>query len=161
MSVDRQRIDHLRNAAAAAVLRLEAVGVDLVAAFGPLGETLTWICAQDELLKREVPAYGSRRNSDSAGKSLQGLRFARNHVIHGVNVSTVARLDGGAVLGLATLPIVLGHPPSLRWMPASDLPALSKPCPAQERAYEIMLQGKTILPTVREAQAFLVAARTK
>ena len=160
MSVDRQRVDHLRKAAAAAILRLEAVGVDPGAAFGPLGETLTWICAQDELLEREVPAYASRRNSDSTGKSLRGLRFARNHVIHGVNVSTVARLDGGAVLGLATLPIVLGAPPSLRWMSASDLPALSQPRPTQERAYEVLLQGKIILPTVREAQAFLSVAPT-
>ena len=65
-----------------------------------------------------------------------------------MNVSTVARLDGGAVLGLATLPIVLGAPPSLRWIPASDLPALSKPRQTQERAYDLLLHGKAILPEV-------------
>ena len=161
MSVNRQRLAHLRKAAAAAILRLEAVELDPEAAFGPLGESLTWICAQDELLEREVPTDSSHRSSDSTGKSLLGLRFARNHLIHGVNVSTVAQFDGGAVLARAILPIVLGAPPCLRWIPASDLPSLSKPQPTQERAYELLLQGKAILPTLREAQAFLAVASTK
>ena len=70
-------------AAAAAILRLEAVELNPEAAFSPLGESLTWICAQDELLEREVPTYRGHRNSDSTGESLLGLRFARNHMIHG------------------------------------------------------------------------------
>jgi hypothetical protein len=48
-----------------------------------LGETLTWICALDEVLRKHDKTYDKRRNATPGGHLIPGLRFIRNHVLHG------------------------------------------------------------------------------
>ena len=65
---------------------------DEQAMFEALGECLSWVCALDELLERTHTDsdYKSRRNADSEGRFLLGLRHARNTIIHGDTVVDIA-----------------------------------------------------------------------
>ena len=58
--------------------------------FEALGHCLTWVCAIDELNEDQGRGYKSRRNTDLKGKVLRGLRYARNQLVHGVNIVDLA-----------------------------------------------------------------------
>jgi hypothetical protein len=57
----------------------------------PLGETLTWICALDELLRDNDKTYEKRRDNDRGGRLIPGLRFIRNHILHGETTVFLSR----------------------------------------------------------------------
>jgi hypothetical protein len=96
MTVNIERVARVLEAAKGALHRLSGIyRADLASAFGPLGESLTWLCAADELFSRELASYGTLRDNDDAGRTLPGLRFARNHAVHGTDVASVAgRVEG-------------------------------------------------------------------
>jgi hypothetical protein len=60
------------------------------AMFEALGEFLAWATALDDLLHSQNTSYLTQRNVDDGGKYLQGLRFARNQLLHGNLVVHVA-----------------------------------------------------------------------
>jgi len=94
ISVDRA--NRVGRAAADALARLESVPASIDDAFGPLGETLMWLCAADEMFQRDVPSYAGNRDLDPIGRSLRGLRYARNQTVHGTTVTSVATRVQGA-----------------------------------------------------------------
>ena len=60
-----------------------------------------WLVALDDLLKAVDPRYERRRNRDADGVVLGGVRFARNAVVHGVDVVAVTRTTGSAMGSVA------------------------------------------------------------
>jgi hypothetical protein len=56
-----------------------------------LGETLTWICALDEVLRLRDKTYEKRRNDTPGGHVIPGLRFIRNHVLHGETIFILSK----------------------------------------------------------------------
>ena len=138
---------------------LEAAAAKLVAAskerddqaiFERLGECLTWMCALDELLEPRTN-YKSRRNSDAKGQALQGLRYARNTVLHGHAVLDVADAadvpnPSGLLVHNRPGPRIVGPPTVVEWTFQQTLPKPSKPAPKLEAAYITHVAG--MAPTV-------------
>jgi len=56
-----------------------------------LGETVIWICALDEVLSQRDKAYDKRRNATPGGHVIPGLRFIRNHLLHGEPIFILSR----------------------------------------------------------------------
>lgn len=122
--------------------------------FGSLGETLTWIIALDEMLEDADVQYKARRNADPDGRVLRGLRFARNHAVHGAVVA--ALFHGGAGLGLMQLGNAgLGQGPSYRWRPSAELPPLAQPQPLLKEVYDLHIGGRALITILNPAVAYL------
>jgi hypothetical protein len=51
-------------------------------------EAVNWACSLDEQLASEDPTYRARREADSQGCTLLGLRYARDRVMHQVVVTS-------------------------------------------------------------------------
>jgi hypothetical protein len=155
MTVNIERVARVLEAAKEALHRLGGIyRADLASAFGPLGESLTWLCAADELFSRELASYGTLRDNDDAGRTLPGLRFARNHAVHGTDVASVAGRVEGSDLP-ARLPFVLGVRSHLIWAGVSDLPALPRPRVGQQRIYSELLDGRPLQTSLEAALTFL------
>jgi len=116
------------------------------ALFAHIGETLTWLCALDELLSRVGgQPYEVARDADNDGRAMRGLRFARNQGIHGADVVALAQFHGGAVPGLMVPGNAApGQAPSYRWRPRAELPVPLEARPAQEAAYDAHLAGREL-----------------
>ena len=154
MTVNIERVARILGAANGALRRLGDIDrANLASAFGPLAESLTWLCAADELFIRELASYEALRDRNDTGRTLPGLRFARNHAVHGTDVASVAnRVQGSELTG--TLPAVLG-PSYLIWTGLSDLPALPSPRPSQEGIYSELLAGRPVRTSLETALNFL------
>jgi hypothetical protein len=155
MTVNVERVARVLGAADEALHRLADIDrAHLAPAFGPLGESLTWLCAADELFARELASYEALRDKNDAGRTLPGLRFARNHAVHGTDVASVAdRVQGSDLPG--TLPMVPGVASHLIWAGLSDLPALPAPRPRQERTYSELLAGRPVRTSLETVLNFL------
>lgn len=72
-------------------------------------EALHWICALDEQLEKGSPGYKSRRNQDTDGSVLPGLRHVRDRAMHQVVICTAQDRSLGRTLSCpAALPASAG-----------------------------------------------------
>ncbi|MGC2206892.1 MAG: hypothetical protein WA724_03445 [Candidatus Dormiibacterota bacterium] len=151
----RVRADRILGAAAESRARLTELANRWGDIFGPLGETLFWIVALDDTLNETSGiAYRGPRDADPAGQLIPGLRYARNKVAHGVDVTTVSDRYGGAVLGLMQLGVGrLGDPAEHRWK--AGLPPSGRDHKDQNDAYDAHLAQRGILPTIDAALDYI------
>ena len=130
------------------------------ALFAPLGETLMWLCALDELLTEAGrKAYTDIRDAHHDGCMVLGLQYARNRSLHG-DVIALAVGHGGAALGMMQLGNAgLGQAPSYRWRARATLPPMPPRFerPDQQQAYDAHLSGRPILGAVHATFVYLRA----
>ena len=117
-------------------------------AFAGVGETLWWICALDDMMKRAGDGeYLQARRDNFVDVLIKGLRHARNRfahdgqVLHFVDVDEVAG-DGGC-----------GQYTHWKWSPLP--PAQSEQAKRGEAEYREALAGKPINPTLTHVCNFL------
>jgi hypothetical protein len=157
------RATRIAEAFDSAIVRVQAATAELAALgpvgalFAPLGESLTWLCALDGLLRDAGGAgYEQARDAHGDGRAIRGVRYVRNQAIHGVEVVAIVEFHGGAVPGLMVLgATALGQPPTYRWRPRVELPPLSQPRPAQEAAYDAHLSGREIIAVLGSAFGYM------
>ena len=112
------------------------------------------ITINDSLWDEDRERYEARRNGDSNGRTIEGLRYARHRLVHDINVyglhgaiNYVGWFDSGSSNGFDT------SGPKWVWR---DLEALQ---PAKrtegENVYRKRLQGKDVEASLRTALTFL------
>jgi hypothetical protein len=138
--------------------------------FEALGECLSWVCALDQLFEDGRTGYKGRRNTDSEGRFLPGLRYARNQVLHGDAVLDVAEstfvpnaviMRGGP--DAHRMSRIVTQPTGVVWVFKSTLPALPIPSPKLEAEYATHLEaeyathlaGQDVMTVVRGAVNWL------
>jgi hypothetical protein len=130
--------------------------------FAPLGEALMWLIALDDLLASTDASYRANAAADADGDALPGVRYARNAIVHGHAVTSTTQSRGGAVLGAAALgSFALGEAPSARWIDRTAIGFTPKPSAyvdAQERSYDLQLDGNLVDPLLQRVLQFLRAA---
>jgi len=133
---------------------------DLV--FAPLGETLMWIAARDELLWH-MDGYKQRRDADHNGAVLLGLRLARNAVVHGAVLFQVVRVDGVGMYPFGQCAFGrLAFSADLRrcvWVPRTSFLAgpRTESRPKQEVNYDAHVAGRELLSSLGQATTFLAS----
>jgi hypothetical protein len=155
-----QRAARLYDAAESAVNRLRAMPLSTVApSFAPLGESLVWMIALDDLLKKhgsQASRYQARRDKDPKGDVLLGVRRARNLVVHGLEVVDIASQVRGSELGRWPLGTgALGVGTHIRWAMASSLPPATKYDVRTDPVYRRLMEGRPVAPTLTNALDFL------
>ena len=155
------REQRLRGAVETSVERLAEAsgGHDEQVMFETLGECLTWVCALDELLESHEllesrTGYKSRRNTDSDGGFLQGLRHARNAIVHGdavvdaVDAETVPtpRVTVASGAGTGSHSRVITPPSRIQWTFTRTLPPPGNPAPVLEAAYAAIADKEVLVP---------------
>jgi hypothetical protein len=123
-------------------------------------EALHWICALDEQLEKGSPGYKSRRNQDTDGSVLLGLRHVRDRAMHQVVICTAQDVrsffdppPGGVVYIASSFPI---------WTPAEMLPQAegryrSK---GREKAYAEQIAERAASKPIFQALGFLTRELT-
>ncbi len=135
--------DRLERACEAALGRLAAKeqgGID-PDIFNELGEALFWLRALAEANRRSGPV-------------LNGLRWARNRVAHGILVTAPTSWTHGSELGRLVLGrSVLGSVSGSRWLARSEIivGTRQRSDPNGETGYDAHLAGQSVLPVVRGA----------
>jgi hypothetical protein len=122
----RLRSQRVTDAASEA---LQRVGPQVpTAPFAPIGETLMWLIALEDLLVAACNHaglnYWQRRNADPHGAVLPGIRYARNAAVHGELVVTITVVNPGAVYGAAAYgpsPTDKDRPPIGNLAPCSSM----------------------------------------
>jgi hypothetical protein len=106
-----------------------------------LCHALGWAYALDEFLKDSDPTYESKRDADTDGAILRGLRFARNRVFH--QALQPIHLQGTG------FPFPFSSPfgSHLVWKPASQL-AAGYPDHKGKQVYETRMQNQDVNPTL-------------
>lgn len=150
----------LGEALAAALDRFRAnQTLDPSAVFGPLGECLFWLTALDSLLESVGnPAYGTARDQDVAGQAIPGLRWARNQIVHGVQVSGLAMIDPhNAVPGLAMPGMAMpGRGADLVWLAPNVISSQRQgKRRAEEVVYSQYLAGQSVRDTLVGAATYV------
>jgi hypothetical protein len=155
------REQRLRGAVETSVERLAEAsgGHDEQVMFETLGECLTWVCALDELLESHEllesrTGYKSRRNTDSDGGFLQGLRHARNAIVHGdavvhvVDAETVPtpRVTMASVAGTGSHSRVITPPSRIQWTFTGTLRPPGNPARVLEAAYAAIADKEVLVP---------------
>jgi len=129
-------------------------------AFAALGELLFWICALDKLWSETAPTYDAARKANDAGKSIQGLRYARNQIAHGVEVTVMTEIDPeNSVLDLMVLDQAkLDTPATLLWLARSKLPEVPqrRRSDGQEKAYDDYISGRSVRGSLTAASTWIV-----
>lgn len=148
------RAHRLTGAAGAALARVTPTA-DL---FASVGETLMWLVALEDLLVSADGQYWAKRSGDADGAVLPGIRYARNAVVHGETVVTTINVSGGAMLGAAMLPFMLGAGPSTTWSARASIGFTPDPHPyvaGQEQSYDGEVAGQDVHAPLERALAFL------
>jgi len=157
----RLRSQRVTDAASEA---LQRVGPQVLSApFAPIGETLMWLIALEDLVvaacNNAALNYWQQRNADPDGAVMPGIRYARNATVHGELVVTITAVNPGAVLGAAPLgTFALGQGPSAHWQPRRLLKHAPKAAPhlaQQEASYDSQIAGRAVLPPLELAFDFL------
>ena len=158
------RSQRLANAAALASQRVASDLTRGIPVLPSLGETLMWIVALEDLLKVASSEYALKRDADSDGAVLPGIRYARNAIVHGELVISTVHTHGGAMLGAAMLgAFALGEAPSVRWSSRAAIgfkprSATSAGVQQQEQSYDQELAGASVCTPLSRALAFVSAA---
>jgi hypothetical protein len=96
------------------------------------------------------------RDDGLSSAELQGLWFVRNRVVHGgADVLRWVMVDGGAMLGAATLPFVLGQGPTYGWLWPSRAEFSARRSDVGAREYDSHLTGKNVGATLEAVAAHL------
>ena len=125
----------------------KAVWHDPHRAFAGMGETLWWICALDDILKRAGnEEYLRARRDNFVDGPIKGLRHARNRFAHDGRVLDYLAVhevagDGG-----------LGQHTEWKWLPLPPAPEEGR---HGEAEYRESLEGKPINPTLQFVCNFL------
>jgi hypothetical protein len=157
----RLRSQRLTDAASEALQRVRLHV--LSAPFAPVGETLVWLIALEDLLVAACNSaglnYWQQRNADSDGAVLPGIRYVRNAAVHGELVVTITVVNPGAVLGAAALgTFAPGQGPSAHWQPRALLRHAPKTTPhlaQQQASYDSHIAGRAVTPPLELAFDFL------
>jgi hypothetical protein len=137
--------DRLERAYEAALGRLivkEREGTD-PDIFNELGEALFWLRALVEANRRSAPV-------------LDGLRWARNRIAHGLRLTAPTAWTYGSELGRMVLgQSMLGTASESRWLARSEIAAGTPPWSDAkgEAAYDAHIAGQSVLPTLRDGLA--------
>lgn len=149
------RAQRLTSAATAALSRIKP-GDEL---FGSTLETLIWLVAIDDLLLGADRTYEQKRDADPDGEVLNGIRYARNAVVHGEYVIETAIAKPAAAWATAAYATATyAQSPSIRWLSRSAIGFTPRPTthlPEQESAYDTELAGNHVMPSLLRALAFL------
>ena len=155
------REQRLRGAVETSVGRLAEAsgGHDEQVMFETLGECLTWVCALDELLESHEllesrAGYKSRRNTDSDGGFLQGLRHARNAIVHGdavvdavdADTDPTPRVTMASGAGTGSHSRVITPPSRIQWTFTRTLPPPGNPARVLEAAYAAIADKEVLVP---------------
>jgi hypothetical protein len=145
------REERLRNAVVNAIAgAVTASGTDdEQVMFEALGGCLAWLCALDDCLAEIHPHYRNQRNSDPAGlgQLLLGLRYARNAVLHGDQVASVADPE---TVPMPTVVVAVGAmrshvimpPTRIAWVFRGTLP--TPPPPHARRQRQLMHEYRRV-----------------
>jgi hypothetical protein len=109
---------------------------DLPGLLIPLSECAYWACVLDEQLRS--PQYDQRRNADDAGRTLVGLRYARDLSTHQLPL-VVERIEGARFPIM--FPLVFFE---ITWQRAAELPTSTRDGPwkrLQRENYVNLLEG--------------------
>jgi hypothetical protein len=158
------RAHRLTDAADAAVKRA-STSAQL---FSSLGEVLMWLIALEDLLVGADGEYRSKRDADPDGAVLPGIRYARNAVVHGAEVTSTVYSSGGSMFGAAVFGAAyFGEGPSTGWSGRSSI-GYTPPKPRspqqgalvrqQEQSYDDEIAGQAVTPPLDRALAFLRTA---
>lgn len=137
--------DRLATACEGAISRLaaqEAAGID-PDTFAELGEALFWLIALADANGRSAPL-------------LDGLRWARNRIAHGVVVVAPVEWHHGAEAGrLVPGKAVLGTTSGHEWAARSTVPPVPQQHqrPAQDAAYDNHVAGRRVVEVLQEGLA--------
>ncbi|TMQ13292.1 MAG: hypothetical protein E6J91_18720 [Deltaproteobacteria bacterium] len=117
--------------------------------FKHLCQALGWAYALDEFFKDSDASYEGKRDADTDGAILRGLRFARNRVFH--QALQPIRHQGTG------FPFPLSSPFGswFTWKPASQLTA-GRPDPRGKQIYETRMQNKDVNPTLDATRAWFL-----
>jgi hypothetical protein len=144
-AVGADPVERLRLACLAAIERCAAKddeGID-PDTFAELGESLFWVLALAE-------ATGRHKKTEL----LQGLRWARNRIAHGVLLTAPVRWHYGTELGRWVLDRgALGTTSGHEWLTrdAIETSRTQKPDPTGEVAYDKHLAGQRVIDVLRAA----------
>jgi hypothetical protein len=139
------RTVRLSDACQAAIERMSAKedsGID-PDTFAEVGEVLFWLVALAEANGRRDPL-------------LNGLRWARNRITHGVIVAAPVDWHYGSELGRLVLgKAILGTSSGHEWLDRASVPLgpNERRNPAQARDYDAHVAGRRVVDTLRAALA--------
>lgn len=127
--------------------------------FAPLAEALMWlVIVNDAFWEENEAVYRRHRESGGAGRSIEGLRYARHRLVHDIRVYGMHGALNGAVWGESKWgEAVWGDQPSWNWRNLDTLdPAIDR---TGEDAYREHLEGRPVLPTLEDAFEYLNSYR--
>ncbi|CEP26154.1 Putative uncharacterized protein [Propionibacterium freudenreichii subsp. freudenreichii] len=116
--------------------------------FASIGEALQWAGSLDDHWSQHYKRQEHRTTSTCCNQTLEGLRFARNRVVHDL-IITASGHDG--MMFPLVFPLCFGH---YEWRPARDLPlptdgpGSGKEGERQKDAYENCWQGEDVERTL-------------
>jgi hypothetical protein len=114
------------------------------------------------LLVQADSTYRTKRDKDSDGNVLPGVRYARNAVVHGDLVVSTFVKTLGSQLGAMQLGVSqLGTVGSTHWQDRASIPYIApahKYVPRQEQSYDAEIAGKGIMPPLTQGLRFLRTA---
>jgi len=128
--------------------------------FAPLAEALMWlVIINDSFWEDDEADYRQHRESNVAGRSIEGLRYARHRLVHDIKVYGMHGALSAAVWGESNWgEAVWGDEPSWNWRTADTLdPAIDR---TGEDLYRECLEGKPVLPTLEVATEYLRSYRS-
>lgn len=117
-----------------------------------IGELLLWVVTTDEWHQiHGLGDYKKRRNKNTDGEIIFGMRHAFNMLKHNMAFFQIHRKNGGLEFPM-TFPIEKDEI-TVNWMPAGDV--LNGKYPEQKENYINYLEGKDVLETFSKVITFL------
>jgi hypothetical protein len=142
------------RALSSAFARLEKERHDEEAAYAPVGEALFWASVCDEgygALLSEWK-YKAKRNADSDGELLNGMRWARNRMTH--QRALVVEKHYGAEVGFLVVGRgMLGTVDHMKWANSITIPPGTHD--QGRNIYEARMAGRPVIPTLEAARRWL------
>jgi hypothetical protein len=130
--------------------------------FAPLAETLMWlVILNDAFWEDNENAYKSHRDADSEGQLIEGLRYARHRLVHDIRVYG---MHGVIYRGGDFSPADFDHRDFYVGRPVWTWRKVDELDPAEntngEAVYRERLEGREVLPILKEALGYLEKYRT-
>jgi hypothetical protein len=123
-------------------MALRPDGGDVDRAYLSCSEAVAWMQTLDEVLRQEDRTYEDRRDSDSGGQVLRGLRYVRNVALH--SAMSLQNTTGRHGYTIA------------RWhlREEIDLSEYVRPQENNEQNYDQHVAGRDVLETLELAREF-------
>ena len=124
--------------------------------FAPLAEALWWITVLDESYwKSEETAYDAYREAHASGVLVHGLRYARNRLIHDIDITGMHGLITTPFQWPINFPVNFGPTDRWVWRRVDDLPPPGRQNDDGQAAYRESLEGQEVEGTLRAAAGLL------